>query len=186
MSYLTKYIDYFKSFTIMENPTESSRQDMEILVKNISNNLTTFTKDPIGMVVSSLMLLLVYFCFATTFIYKGISLFIPSYCIYHVLNSNTNQEVKYKNILTYFFVYSHIEFISDILETVGFGLLHLKIALVVVLLYTVHYRNEWLEMIYNKIVYFDTIGFYTLFFTYSRLIQEYNKFKQTIKIKKNE
>ena len=88
--------------------------------------------------------------------------------------------------MKYFIIYGHLEFLSALIRIFGFYFYHLKIIVIVCILYTAGYRQEWLANIYDQIIYYDKIILALIQSGANNLYIEYSKIKsEIVKVKKS-
>ncbi|XWV24612.1 hypothetical protein QJ856_gp1175 [Tupanvirus deep ocean] len=124
----------------------------------IINEIKKSASDPLSIIIMVIIALFSYIYFAGEFICQMLGLFYPTYYLYTLLHKRSSNKVeKVKSIIKYFIVYGHLEFLSALFSIFGFHFYHLKILVILSILYMAGYRQIWLAGVYNKIIFYDKI-----------------------------
>lgn len=151
---------------------------------DLLSDIKKIISNPIGILFLSLVGIFGYIYFASYVLYQLISLLYPIYCMYTILHSGSNGEPLESggtiHLMKYFIIYGHLETITYIF---GLSLLyHFKILIVCVLIYLMGYQPDWLNSLYQKIIFYDTVTWNLLNAIIQRIREEAVKIK---KIEKN-
>lgn len=143
---------------------------------NLFDQLKMKITDPLAIIFTLLGGIFIYIYFANQWIYQFIGLIIPSYYLYKLLHFKcSNRAQKIKSMIQYFILYSHIEVITLFFSLIGMYFYHLKIMIVIIILYLIEYRPNWLNILYTRIIRFDKIVFGISSSLTNKLIEEYNR-----------
>lgn len=113
--------------------------------------------DPLGFIIMLFSSVIMYIYFANDFFCKIVGLIYPAYYTNYLLHVKTEDRVrKIKSIMKYYIIYSHLEIISYIVYFMPM-LYHLKIICLLLLIYTMEYRNDWLNNIYRQVIIYDQV-----------------------------
>jgi len=150
---------------------------------DLLSDIKKIISNPIGIFFLSLVGIFGYIYFASYALYQLISLFYPIYCMYTILHPrslNVEPPEKTIHLMKYFIIYGHLEAITYIF---GLSILyHFKILIMGVLIYLMGYQPDWLNSLYQKIIFYDTIAWNLLNAMIQRIRDEAIKIK---KIEKN-
>lgn len=87
-------------------------EDPRICFQNICDKIKIFSYGPLGYSIILSITILFYIYFANNFIYYIIGLFIPGYWSYMLLSDNNSTVIDIQNMMIYFVVFSHLEFMT--------------------------------------------------------------------------
>lgn len=132
--------------------------------------------DPILMIFCILGCIITYVYFACEFICQILGLFIPLTWMFGILNMKTSKEknIKIKSLMKYFIIYGHIEFLSLVVGIIGMYFYHLRILILVVMLYMSTYRDDWLGNVYGIIIFYDKVAIRMICKGWQRVTIEYD------------
>ncbi|XWV25846.1 hypothetical protein QJ857_gp1236 [Tupanvirus soda lake] len=139
-----------------ENKNNRKSKDKFIIINEIKKSAS----DPLSIIIMVIITLFSYIYFAGELICQVLGLFYPTYYLYTLLHKRSaNKAEKVKSIMKYFIVHAHLEFLSTILGAIGFHFYHLKILVILAILYMAGYRQLWLAGLYDKLIFYDKIIF---------------------------
>jgi len=174
-----------KETAILETPTNITQATHKTGEQNglvefdLLSDIKKIISNPIGIIFLSLVSIFGYIYFASYALYQLISLFYPIYCMYTILHPNSVVEEppeKTVNLMKYFIIYGHLEAITYIF---GLSILyHFKILIVSALIYLMGYQPDWLNSLYQKIIFYDTIAWNLLNAMIQRIREEAIKIKK--------
>lgn len=145
-------INFYKSRFTKIDPLEHQ------INNNIIDLFVGSISDPLSISIIVLLAIFMYIYFANEFICQLFGLFYPIHNLYKLLHFKvSNKLIKIKIIMSYFIIYGHLELFTSISKIFGLYFYHLKILIIIFLLYMINYRQEWLTYIYNKVIYYDKI-----------------------------
>ncbi|BCS83419.1 hypothetical protein QLL95_gp0704 [Cotonvirus japonicus] len=160
-------VTYFKNFLTnfnynfnykLNHGYEGYKIDTHMFLSNLLEKFNKIVSDPIGFGAISIFGLFLYFCFANEFIYKIISLFIPSLCVYYTLKYPKDNQIRdLKSIAMYFIIYGHVELFSSIFNIIGINIFHLKVLSIIYNIYNIHYKTSSITYLYDTVIYYDTM-----------------------------
>ncbi|AVL95023.1 hypothetical protein ma637 [Moumouvirus australiensis] len=156
-------------------------EDPRICFQNICDKIKIFSYGPLGYSIILSITILFYIYFANNFIYYIIGLFIPGYWSYMLLSDNNSTVIDIQNMMIYFVVFSHLEFMTFIVESIA-SIIYLKIAIVIFLTNILIYNTYLLKFIYEKLIEFDNILITFIGFVLIQLYQELIKIMQKVNI----
>ena len=124
----------------------------------VTNSLFGSYIDPVVILLASIFALFMYFYFANEIMCQILGLFYPCYCLYGLLHYNiTDRADKIKSMMRYFIVYGHLEVLLTIGKIFSMYFYHLKIIILLGLLYMAHYRVKLFEKIYLRMIFYDKV-----------------------------
>ncbi|QGR54155.1 putative membrane protein [Moumouvirus maliensis] len=176
----SKIFDVIK-YQSSSSPNEEFIKDPRIYFQNIYDKIKTFSNGPLGYSIILSLAILFYIYFANNFIYYIIGLFIPGYWSYILLSDNDSTMIDIQNMMTYFVIFSHLEFITFIVESIT-SITYLKIAMVIFLTNILIYNTYLLKFIYEKLMELDNILITFIGFVLIQLYQESVKIMQKVNI----
>ncbi len=139
--------------------------------------------DPLAVVLFLFSGIFIYIYFASEFFCQVLGLFYPIYYLYALLNmpQDIQTNIKIKLVMKYFVMYGHLEFISSMLKIIGLYLSHMKIIVIIFLLYLVGYNKSMLDYFYDKTLCYNKLTI-KLFTNISGIVKnEYSKINNNIK-----
>lgn len=154
---------------IVDNSVNSKLKNVKLddscLISNISiiennkstNTLEKYNIDPLGIFVMIILGFFIYIYFASDFFCQIIGLFYPIYKLYLLVDNDILNALAIKSIMNYFVVFGHIEILSLAFKIFGLYFYHLKILIICFMLYLQEYRQDWLNGIFHKIIFYDKI-----------------------------
>lgn len=114
--------------------------------------------DPLAILITTIIGLFIYIYFANEFMCQALGLFYPCYHTYALLHYNIQDKAdKIKSMMRYFIIYGHIELLMAIAKLFDMYFYHLKILVILILLYMTHYRFSILDYLYQKLIFYDKI-----------------------------
>lgn len=131
----------------------------------ISNKINEILSDPLSIIIIFLIIFLSYLYFAGELLCQIIGLFFPSYYLYDLLSISydPNEKLnKIMNVVKYFIIYSHFQCLTLIFSIFGFYFYHLKIVILLSLVYLMAYQPILLNTMYNRIINYDYITYLLL------------------------
>lgn len=154
---------------------------------NLVNEIKKYISDPLGFIIVLLGSLFAYIYFAGELICQILGLFCPCYYLYTLLHFRSSQKSKkVRSFIKYIIMYGHLEIISSILKIFGFYFFHLKILIIISLLYMVGYRQEWLEKTYDTIIFYDKIMIGLFYSAINKFWNEYSNIKNNLIVEKKD
>lgn len=164
---LQEYLNSINTSSIIKyiTPTRLSDYFDKTSEKDTNNK---FFNDPLKIICSIVAVLIFYFYFANNLVCHVIGLFYPSY----LLLDNSQNMMQLMDFRKYFIIYSHLEFIFMITGLVGLHFYHLKVLILLALVYILQYRPTMLKSVYLKLFYYDTIIYLTMKNIYKYIAQE--------------
>ena len=125
---------------------------------NLIQTLKGYASDPLGIATMILSGILLFFYFAGELMFQAFGLFYPTYYLYTIMNYKIQNKLeKLALLLKYFIIYAHLEFVSSIFKILGLYFSHLKIMVIVLIIYLLKYQPQLLGEIYDKILFYDKI-----------------------------
>lgn len=189
------YFNFSNFFSQDTNKMKSSQQKSgkDDLKFSFITELKKTISDPLGIIILLMVSIFTYIYFASELICQALGLFYPAYYMYTLipcprngrLESQQSREllhfkspqksIKIKSIMKYFIIYSHLELITSLTRIVGFYFTHLKILVIISILYMAGYRQDWLSDVYERILMYDKIIFNAGCSNLQKIHQEYTK-----------
>lgn len=164
------------------------------MIDDVSTIFYTKT-DPLSIFILSFASIFIYIYFVSELICQVIGLFYPVYYLYTLLNNDDTDHFvgKIQSVIKYFIIYAHLECMTMVTKLFGFYFFHLKILMIISVLYMTGYQEHWLQKIYDRIIFYDKI-LLGLFNTsvvkiqdeYSKANNEAKKSEKSEKSEKNE
>lgn len=134
------------------------------VTKNINSGISTLSylkkslNDPLSIVMTSMFSVFVYVYFVNELFCQSIGLCYPTYHMYAIIETKNNNTMSTIKLMTkYFLIYSHIEITMTVLKIFGLEFLHAKFLLIVGLVYMTEYQLDWLDNLYNRLIYYDKL-----------------------------
>lgn len=133
------------------------------VTKNINNGLNTvsvlreYLSDPLSLILMGLFGIFVYAYFTNDAMCQFFGLAYPAYHMYMVKPNKMDKVMG--PIIKYFLIYTHIEFVSMVIRAFNIVAHHLKLALVICLIYLTEHRLDWLNALYDRMVHYDRIAY---------------------------
>lgn len=152
--------------TYSSYPLYSANQD-----EKTTSNISSFSTNP--LVCTIYLLLTIYFC--GDYSCQIIGFLYPCYRIYQFIDGTENNN---KSALQYIVLYGHMEMISLLLLLFNINLYYLRLALVIILLYTWINNETKLDSWYRKTIIFDHRLYRLLRGIWKKLVDEYYKSHQ--------
>lgn len=150
----TRFKNLLDNLNMFNDPNEIYDPVLEF--NNVKNKVCSYFNNPFGLSILLLLSMISYIYFANNIMYYLIALVIPSYYAYTTLLNDDININNYTHIIIYFIIFSHVEIIFYLLTIITTGI-HLKIAIIVFLNYTLFYNQNILQNIYSNTIYSDQI-----------------------------
>lgn len=172
--------NYFKT----SNKTEITKKQYDsIAFINTDNIIKMLTCDPFYFLSAAILTITVFIYFTNMFICQLFGFFIPMYYGYKIISNKKSIDKNIHQIVSlikYFFVYSHLECIFNILYVIGFEFCKIKLLIILLLLYLMYFRPTVLSSLYLKITQYDKIFIVLFCFYTSKIVKKYRKIKKNI------
>lgn len=147
----------------------------------IVNEIKKFSSDPLRIIIVALISIFFYIYFANEFMCHILGLFYPLYYLYILMHyRNANCSEKIRSMIKYFIIYGHIDFLSSLTKIVGVYLYHLKIFVILCVLYMTGYQREWLNVCYDSVIFYDRIFLNMILTFINKIYNEYIRLKTDI------
>lgn len=151
-------LGYFKiPFILSYFINNSVNQQTDHNVVDVLSPIKNYIYDPLAILGIGIGSLVMYIYFANDFMCKMVGFFYPCYLVQKLLYNKEENSDKIKFFMKYFVVYGHTEFILSFPGWFGMQFYHLRIILLISLLYTLQYRPNTLEYIYQKTIFYDNV-----------------------------
>jgi hypothetical protein len=178
----SNFMDYIKIPSIFSWSTISTKnneppKENMVVIKEIKKAVS----DPLSIIMIAFASIFSYIYFANEFMCQVLGLFYPIYYLYTLLHKKSNNKSeKIKSVMKYFIIYGHLEFLSALLKIFGFYFYHLKILVIMCILYFVGYHQEWLALLYEKTIFYDKIASGLAQLGTNKVYTEYSNIKSNI------
>lgn len=132
--------------------------------------------DPLFVIIVFFITIFSYIYFANEIIVLLLGLAYPIYSWYEPLMVKFNISFV-QSFVKYLVVFTHIQVITSVTGSFNYYFTHLKIFIIIIMIYITKYRESWLTDIYNKIIEIDRFVLATIYSFFIMIRQEYNKTK---------
>lgn len=147
----------------------------------IFNELKKSASDPLSVIIVLLVSIFSYVYFANELMCQVFGLFYPIYYLYTLLHKkSSNKAEKIRSIMRYFIIYGHLEFLSAFFRLFGFYFYHLKILIIISILYMAGYRQKWVASLYENMIFYDKIMLALLYSGANKIYLEYYRIKSDV------
>lgn len=143
-----------------------------------NKNTDNLFKDPLHFLLIFFGGTIMYMFFANEIILYLVGLVYPAYSMFQIVSALNNHRSKRKNtndksialkgnyaeksisLMKYLVIYSHVEIAG---KFIGFSVLpvfyHLKMIWLILLIYLSEYKYEWLDQVYQKVIFYDKVAY---------------------------
>lgn len=148
----------------------------------LTNTTENHKLDPLGFFIAIVLGFFIYIYFAGEFFCQILGLFYPIYKLYFLVNNQTLNIFTINAIMNYFVIFGHIEVLSLVFKIFGLYFYHLKMLVICIMVYLKEYRQDWLGIIFFKIIFYDKIIYGLIKSGIKIITKEYNEIRTSITI----
>lgn len=156
----TSIVSFIKFPKILNNEIHTPDEPEQSNKETIFNTLSTFfgikisISDPLGIIVMSALSIFFYIYFANSLLCQLIGLVYPTYHMYKLIVNK--KEYNPEPIMKYSIIYSHLEIYAYMAQMI-LSVYHLKLLIIMALIYMLEYQTDWLDHVYQKTILYDKI-----------------------------